>query len=112
MKHLVLFTIAAALAAQPPRPPGLYATFATSEGTIVARLFEKEAPESVRTFVGLAQGTTPWYDTATKKFVKRPFYQNMIFHRVVPRDAIQSGDPTGTGTAPCGIKLPDEFLPG
>src|SRR3954464_10758710 len=112
MKHLVLFTIAAACAAQAPRPAGLYATFQTSEGTIVARLFEKETPDTVRSFVGLAQGTTPWYDTTTRKFVKRPFYHDMVFHRVVPRDAIQAGDPTGVGNAPCGVKLRDEFLPG
>jgi cyclophilin family peptidyl-prolyl cis-trans isomerase len=99
-------------AAQTPRPAGLYAIFRTSEGEIVARLYEKETPDTVRTFVGLAQGTTPFYDIKTKKFLKRPFYQDLTFHRIVPRDAIQAGDPTGVGNAPCGIKLRDEFLPG
>lgn len=113
MKHFVLLTLAAVCAgAQTARPAGLYATFETSEGTIVARLYEKETPDTVRAFVGLAQGTLPWYDTTVKKFVKRPFYRNMIFHRVVPRDAIQAGDPTGAGNQPCGVKLRDEFLPG
>jgi cyclophilin family peptidyl-prolyl cis-trans isomerase len=113
MKSLALLIAAAACAAgQPARQPGLYATFETSEGAIVARLYEKEVPNTVRTFVGLAEGRIQWFDSTTKQFVKRPFYQNMIFHRVVPRDAIQAGDPTGMGNQPCGIRLRDEFLPG
>ncbi len=113
MKSLALFILSTVCAAaQPARPTGLYATFETSEGTIVARLYEKETPTTVRTFVGLAEGRVQWFDTVEKKFVKRPFYRDMIFHRVVPRDAIQAGDPTGEGNRPCGIKLRDEFLPG
>lgn len=113
MKYLAILTLAAAAcAAQTPRPSGLYATFDTSEGTIVARLYEKETPDTVRAFVGLASGTMPWFDAATKKFIKRPFYNGLTFHRVMPRDVIQAGDPTGAGTYNCGIKLRDEFLPG
>src|SRR5215208_5994185 len=103
MRHLVVLTaLAASASAETARPPGLYATFETSEGTIVARPYEKETPNTVRAFTGLAQGTLPWYDTTVKKFVKRPFYRDMIFHRVLPRDAIQAGDPTGQGNMPCG----------
>ena len=40
-----------------PSKPGTYATFKTSEGTIVCKLFEKEAPETVANFIGLAEGT-------------------------------------------------------
>jgi len=113
MRHLAIFmALAAAAAGQAPRPAGIYAVFETSEGTIVARLYDKDTPNTVRAFVGLAEGTLPWYDTAVKKLVKRPFYRDMIFHRVVPRDAIQAGDPTGEGNQPCGIKQRDEFLPG
>ena len=39
-----------------PTKPGTYATFKTSEGTIVCKLFEKEAPETVANFIGLAEG--------------------------------------------------------
>jgi peptidyl-prolyl cis-trans isomerase A (cyclophilin A) len=113
MRHLaILIAVAACAAGETARRPGLYATFETSEGTIVARLYDKETPNTVRTFASLAQGTMPWYDTTVKKFVKRPFYRDMTFHRVVPRDVIQSGDPTGQGNQPCGIKQRDEFLPG
>src|SRR5512142_696865 len=113
MKHFILVALAAFCAAgQPPRPAGLYAIFQTSEGAIVAKLFEKEAPAAVSTFVGLAQGTIAWYDPAVKKKVKRPMYQDITFHRVVPRMAIQAGDPTGLGNHNCGLRNRDEFLPG
>jgi len=104
--------LAACAAAQTPRPPGVYALFETSEGAFAARLFEKETPMAVRTFIGLAEGTIAWYDPAVKKLVKRPLYQDITFHRIVPRDAIQAGDPTGLGAHNCGIHLRDEFLPG
>src|SRR5512133_966039 len=112
MKHLVLFAVAACAAAQTARQPGLYAVLQTSEGTITARLFDKETPDTVRNFVGLAQGTVAWIDPAQRKPVKRPLYRDITFHRVVPGDAIQAGDPTGLGTHNCGVKVRDEFLPG
>jgi peptidyl-prolyl cis-trans isomerase A (cyclophilin A) len=113
MKHLVLIlALAISALAQTQRPPGLYAIFQTSEGTFTARLFEKETPGAVQTFVGLAQGTIAWLDPETHKKVKRPLYQNITFHRVVPHDIIQAGDPTGLGTHNCGFTIRDEFLPG
>ena len=36
------------------RTPGTYAVIETSEGTIVCRLFEKEAPKTVANFIELA----------------------------------------------------------
>ena len=97
---------------EPPLKPGLYAVFNTSKGKIVAELYEKYAPVSVKNFVGLAEGSKPWYDPATKTMVKRPMYQNMIFHRALQGVMIQSGDPTGTGHHNCGFTIRDEFLPG
>jgi peptidyl-prolyl cis-trans isomerase A (cyclophilin A) len=93
----------------PPYPPGLYATIATSVGVITAQLFEKEAPRTVHTFMGLALGTQPWLDPKTKQAVKRPLYENLIFHRVIPDFMIQTGDPTETGAHYCGFTLPDEI---
>ncbi len=107
-----MLALAVAAAAQTPLKPGLYAIFKTSEGSFTAQLFEQYTPKTVANFVGLAQGTTPWFDPAAKKFVRRPLYQNLTFHRVVPHEAIQAGDPTGLGTHNCGVKLRDEFLPG
>jgi peptidyl-prolyl cis-trans isomerase A (cyclophilin A) len=113
MKQLgVIFTLALSAFAQTPRPAGLYATFQTSEGAFTARLYEKETPGAVQTFVGLAQGTIPWLDPQTHKKVKRPLYQNITFHRVIPHDVIQAGDPTGLGTHNCGFTIRDEILPG
>ena len=91
-------------------PPGLYAMIETSAGTITAQLFEKDAPVTVRAFVGLARGTQPWLDPKTRTAVTRPLYDNLIFHRVIPDFMIQTGDPTETGAHNCGFKLPDEFV--
>ena len=85
----VLLLIAAAAStvsaekAPAPLPAGLYATFNTSQGTIVATLYEKYTPESVKNFVGLAQGTKAWRDPKTDAMVKRPMYDNLTFHRVL-----------------------------
>ena len=43
-----------------PRQPGVYATFDTTEGTIVVRLFEDEAPITVKNFIELAEGSREW----------------------------------------------------
>jgi peptidyl-prolyl cis-trans isomerase A (cyclophilin A) len=112
-RFIELIAIATALGAQnPPLKPGLYAIFQTSNGAITARLYEKETPIAVGNFVALAQGTKPWKDPKTQAMVKRPLYQNLTFHRVLPGLMIQSGDPTATGSHNCGITIPDEFLPG
>ena len=105
--------LAALASAQTPElKPGLYAFFETDKGSFTAELYEKYAPRSVSVFIGLAQGVRPWYDPAVKEFVKRPMYNGVTFHRVINGEMIQAGDPTGTGTHNCGIRLNDEFLPG
>jgi cyclophilin family peptidyl-prolyl cis-trans isomerase len=96
--------------AKPSREPGLYATIVTSQGTIVAKLFEKEAPITVKNFVGLATGTKPWPDPKTGQPVKRPLYSGLTFHRVIPGFMIQGGDPLGTGTGGTD-PIKDEFHP-
>ncbi len=112
-RYIGLIAMAAALGAQsPPLKPGLYAVFNTSSGPITAVLYERATPTAVRNFIALAQGTKPWKDPKTGAMVKRPLYDNLIFHRVLPGIMIQSGDPTGTGAHNCGITIPDEFLPG
>jgi cyclophilin family peptidyl-prolyl cis-trans isomerase len=94
----------------PNLPPGLYALIHTSMGTITAELFEKETPNTVRNFIGLARGTRPWLDPKTKQGVARPLYDNITFHRVIPNFMIQTGDPTGTGAHNCGFVLKDEIV--
>jgi peptidyl-prolyl cis-trans isomerase A (cyclophilin A) len=108
-----LLLVAGVLAQDKPKlKPGLYAIFNTSEGEIRALLYEKEVPITVKNFIGLAQGTKPWLDPQTKMLVRKPLYENMTFHRVIPEIMIQTGDPTGKGTHNCGVRIPDEFLPG
>jgi peptidyl-prolyl cis-trans isomerase A (cyclophilin A) len=83
--------------------------FDTSLGTIVCRLFEKEAPKTVANFVGLAEGTVEFRDARTGTKEKRPFYDGLTFHRVIPDFMIQGGCPLGTGTGDPGYKFADEF---
>ena len=87
------------------RKPGTYAIFKTSEGTIVTELFEKDAPETVANFIGLAEGTKDW-NSRSKKGPK--LYDGTIFHRVIPDFMIQGGDPTGTGMGGPGYRFQDE----
>jgi peptidyl-prolyl cis-trans isomerase A (cyclophilin A) len=110
---IALIALAAGIDAQnPPLKPGLYATFQTSYGVITANLYEKATPNAVRNFVALAQGTKAWKDPKTGTMVKRPLYNNLTFHRVLPDLMIQSGDPTATGSHNCGITIQGEILPG
>ena len=91
------------------RAPGTYAIFDTSQGEIVARLFEKEAPKTVANFVDLAEGTKEFTDARTGQRVKKPFYDGLSFHRVIPQFMIQGGCPLGTGTGDPGYRFADEF---
>jgi peptidyl-prolyl cis-trans isomerase A (cyclophilin A) len=92
--------------------PGLYARFTTSEGNFAVRLFEKEAPNTVANFAGLAEGTKEFTDPATGAKTTRPFYNGLIFHRVIADFMIQGGCPLGNGTGGPGYKFADEFAPG
>jgi peptidyl-prolyl cis-trans isomerase A (cyclophilin A) len=91
------------------RAAGTYAVFETSQGNIVVRLLEKEAPKTVENFVGLAEGTKEFMNEKTGKKETRPFYDGLMFHRVIPRFMIQGGCPQGTGTGGPGYKFADEF---
>ncbi len=91
------------------RDPGVYAHFSTTDGDFVIRLFDKDAPKTVENFVGLAEGTKPWSDPKTGQQVTRPFYNGLIFHRVIDGFMIQGGCPQGNGMGGPGYKFPDEF---
>ncbi|HZP21812.1 MAG TPA: peptidylprolyl isomerase [Terriglobales bacterium] len=91
-----------------PRTPGVYATFDTSEGTIVCRLFEQEAPVTVKNFIDLAEGSREWTHPTTRAKSTTPLFNGTIFHRVIPDFMIQGGDPTGTGMGGPGYRFEDE----
>jgi peptidyl-prolyl cis-trans isomerase A (cyclophilin A) len=93
------------------RPSGTYAIFETSQGNIVVKLLEKEAPKTVENFIGLAEGTKEFTDEATGKKQKKNFYDGLGFHRVIPQFMIQGGCPQGTGRGGPGYKFADEFHP-
>ena len=89
----------------------MYATFETSMGNIKIKLFHKRAPKTVANFVGLAEGSKEFVDPKSGDKVKRPFYDGIIFHRVIPDFMIQGGDPLGRGTGGPGYEFEDEFHP-
>ncbi len=90
------------------RQPGLYAELDTSEGKIVCRLFETEAPKTVQNFVDLAEGKREWTHPVTHQKSTNRLYDGTIFHRVIPNFMIQGGDPAGTGFGGPGYRFEDE----
>jgi peptidyl-prolyl cis-trans isomerase A (cyclophilin A) len=90
-------------------PKGYYAAIVTDFGTIVFELYEKQAPKTVKNFVDLALGKKEWIDPKTGKKVKKPFYDGLIFHRVIPNFMAQTGCPKGNGTGGPGYEFEDEF---
>jgi peptidyl-prolyl cis-trans isomerase A (cyclophilin A) len=91
--------------------PGLYAHFDTTEGNFTIQLFEHEAPKTVANFVELAEGKKQWTNPRTGERTSRPFYNGLIFHRIIDGFMIQGGCPLGTGTGGPGYTFEDEFHP-
>lgn len=71
-------------------------TIKTAKGEIKLELYPKVAPKTVENFITLTQ---------------KGFYNNLIFHRVVPGFVIQGGDPLGNGTGGPGYQFEDEINP-
>ena len=69
------------------------ATIETTAGTMNVEFFPEDAPNTVNNFVFLA---------------REGYYEDVIFHRVIPGFMIQGGDPTGTGSGGPGYKFKDE----
>jgi peptidyl-prolyl cis-trans isomerase A (cyclophilin A) len=87
---------------------GTYAIFSTTEGKITARLFETEAPITVKNFIELAEGQKEWTHPTTRAKSKDKLFDGTVFHRVIPDFMIQGGDPTGTGMGGPGYRFQDE----
>jgi cyclophilin family peptidyl-prolyl cis-trans isomerase len=81
---------------------GLSAIFKTTMGDFEIELFAKEAPETVWNFVNLAEGRQ-------KTSKEGPFYDGLIFHRVIRGFMIQGGCPEGSGRGGPGYRFQDEF---
>jgi peptidyl-prolyl cis-trans isomerase A (cyclophilin A) len=91
----------------------LYATITTSMGAVTVKLYSKDAPKTVRNFVGLATGEREWRNPATGELKKGvPLYTGTVFHRVIEGFMIQGGDPLGTGIGDPGYRFEDELQSG
>ena len=88
----------------------LIARIETSLGTLTCELFTEQAPMTVANFVGLATGKKAWRGPSGVERNK-PFYDGLVFHRVIPGFMIQGGDPTGTGRGGPGYQFADELDP-
>jgi peptidyl-prolyl cis-trans isomerase A (cyclophilin A) len=88
--------------------PGTYAIFDTTEGKITVRLFEQDAPVTVKNFIDLAEGKKEWTHPGTHAKSSNKLFDGTVFHRVIPNFMIQGGDPTGTGMGGPGYRFQDE----
>jgi len=86
---------------------GIYARLITNKGIIVCQLEYQKTPMTVGNFVGLAEGKLK----VNEVVVSKPFFDGLIFHRVIADFMIQGGDPQGTGMGDPGYKFYDEIDP-
>ena len=86
---------------------GIYAKMNTSKGEITLKLEMEKTPLTVANFVGLAEGNIP--NKAQDAGV--PYYDGLVFHRVIHNFMIQGGDPDGIGSGGPGYSFRDEFHP-
>ena len=87
------------------------ATITTNYGPIRVELYGNHAPKTVKTITGLATGELEWTDPVTQEKSTGPFYEGVVFHRVIPDFMIQGGDRTGTGAGGPGFVFDDEIHP-
>ncbi len=69
----------------------------TKKGIMKIKFYEKDAPNTVKNFVDLAN---------------KGFYNGLTFHRVIPGFVIQGGCPKGDGTGGPGYKIDCELTGG
>ncbi|WKC57967.1 peptidylprolyl isomerase [Borrelia sp. P9F1] len=82
---------------------GIFASIYTNKGNIKIELYYKIAPLTVMNFIGLSEGLI------NNSVTNGPYFENIIFHRVIDGFVVQTGDPTGTGTGGPGYSFPDEL---
>lgn len=85
---------------------GIYANMKTNKGDILLKLEFEKTPVTVANFVSLAEGTN---EQVVDSLKGKPYYDGIVFHRVIADFMIQGGDPTATGSGSPGYKFIDEF---
>jgi peptidyl-prolyl cis-trans isomerase A (cyclophilin A) len=92
---------------------GVYAEMETSKGKILLQLEYEKTPLTVANFVGLAEGRKNYSKAPGEppKAQGKPFYDGLIFHRVIPDFMIQGGDPMGSGMGGPGYQFRNEIDP-
>ena len=90
----------------PELDSGLYADIITSKGNIIVKLEMEKTPITVANFVSLSEGNNI---NVNNNYKDKPFYDGLIFHRVIDNFMIQGGDPAGTGQGGPGYSFKDEI---
>jgi peptidyl-prolyl cis-trans isomerase A (cyclophilin A) len=91
------------------RKPGLYAVFDTSMGTFACELFQSKAPITVKNFVDLTEGKKEWLDQKGETMTNKPYYNGLLFYRIIKGFMIQSGSLSRAGNFPAIIPFRDEI---
>jgi peptidyl-prolyl cis-trans isomerase A (cyclophilin A) len=91
-----------------PAGSSLVAEIDTNHGVFTCQLFGDRAPNTVANFVGLARGKRDFWDPVQGQWVRRPYFDGTIFHRVIPRFMAQGGDILRTGSGGPGYTFADE----
>ena len=107
----VVMVLFAGLAVAAPSSNGLYATIQTTMGDVCFELYYTNVPRTVANFVSLAEGSRPWLDPRKGFVSTKPYYNGIIFHRVIDGFMIQCGSPKGDGADGPGYTIEDEFDP-
>ena len=112
---LCLLFLAASCGESPEPPqhsgePANMLIIETSLGTIKCELYPDKTPMTVDVIAGLAEGTREWTHPETgETMTGTPYYDGVLFHRVIPNFMIQTGDPLGTGRGGPGFMFDDEL---
>ena len=89
----------------------VFAHFETTLGNFTAELFDQKVPNTVANFTGLADGSKEWKHPGTGEKHTKPYFDGLIFHRVIAGFMLQGGDPLGKGYGGPGYNFADEFHP-
>ena len=91
----------------PDMEDGIYAEIETTKGTMLAQLYYEQTPITVANFVALAEGN---HEFVLDSLKGKPYYDGLIFHRVIDSFMIQGGDYTGTGSGQLGYQFEQEIV--